>query len=786
MNLDRIGKYRIVERIGQGAMGEVFKAHDPLLNRFVAIKTISPTLASDPEFRQRFQREAQSAAQLNHPNIVTIYDFGNDEAGLTYMAMELVEGLDLRESIRRRALGPLLRRLDLMVQLCDGLGFAHARGVVHRDLKPANIHVQPSGQVKILDFGLARLASSEMTKTGTVMGTPHYMSPEQVRGQKADARSDVFSLGAVCYEMVAGTRPFDGRTVPEVLQAIVERDATPLRAKAPDTPQSVSAVIERALSRDPAARFADAAEMGRALAAAQKSLAGETIVGAAPGAEATVLQHPGDTMIGHATEGSTALDPRRRSSILRRSLSVTSRQDPTVAAELTHVQAAPSRLPLVAGAAVAVLVAAGIGGYMYVRSRAVATAPAASTAQEQSVLTEALLSGKVELARADLDNHAYDDAAAHAREALAIDPASAEAKEVLDKAVGLKAEVEKAVADAKTAVARGDTSTASEALGRLLALDRRHPAARELTRDLNRYSRRQAEEARGGERRRRGPRPRTRAPSDARLRPGEEADRRGRRPLRAGALRRGGRQVHRVARRFRRPEARGRRGAVRRSGPGGSGAGGGLAGRGGPGGRGPARADRDPHADRGALGHRHADRRADEPPDRDAAAGDAAARGGRGRRPGGARPRSAGSRRAPRDRRPRPRVRDAGRLAVPHRDGRALRRRREEAAGVVQGREVRPRGDRDRVGRGERRGSDRPRPAAGHDQRPDAAAEAARLPPRPRRRVVADRVDGPRQGLRRGARRGPGETGGGEAPPPGRERSSRAPRGPSRPSSRRG
>ena len=497
MNLDRIGKYRIVERIGQGAMGEVFKAHDPLLNRFVAIKTISPTLASDPEFRQRFQREAQSAAQLNHPNIVTIYDFGNDEAGLTYMAMELVEGLDLRESIRRRALGPLLRRLDLMVQLCDGLGFAHARGVVHRDLKPANIHVQPSGQVKILDFGLARLASSEMTKTGTVMGTPHYMSPEQVRGQKADARSDVFSLGAVCYEMVAGTRPFDGRTVPEVLQAIVERDAPPLRAKAPQTPQSVSAVIERALSRDPAARFADAAEMGHAFAAVQKSLAGETIVGAAPGAEATVLQHPGDTGIGHATEGSTALDPRRRSSILRRSLSVTSRQDPTVAAELTHVPAAPSRLPLVAGAAVAVLVAAGIGGYMYVRSRAAATAPAASTAQEQSVLTEALLSGKVELARADLDNKAYDDAVAHAREALVFDPTSAEAKDVLDRALAAKADVEKAVTDARAAVGRGDTAAASEALGRLLALDRRHPAARDLMRDLNRYSRRQAEEARG-------------------------------------------------------------------------------------------------------------------------------------------------------------------------------------------------------------------------------------------------------------------------------------------------
>jgi len=497
MNLDRIGKYRIVDRIGQGAMGEVFKAHDPHLNRYVAIKTISPTLAGDPEFRQRFQREAQSAAQLNHPNIVTIYDFGNDEAGLTYMAMELVEGTDLREAIKRRTLGSLLRRLDLMVQMCDGVGFAHARGVVHRDLKPANIHIQPSGQVKILDFGLARVASSEMTKTGTMMGTPHYMSPEQVRGQKADARSDVFSLGAVFYEMIALQRPFDGRSVSEVLQAIVEKDAAPLRSKAPDTPDSVAAVVARALARDPDSRFADAAEMGRAFAAAQRSLAGETMVSPGPANEATLLQPPSETIVRPGTEGATALDLRRRSSVLRRPLSGTVRPDPTYAPDPTQVRPAPSRLPLVAGAAVALLVVAGVGGWLWTRSRTPSVAPAATAAQEQSVLTEALLSGKVELARADLDNHAYDDAAAHAREALAIDPASAEAKEVLDRALAVKAEVEKAVSDARAAVSRGDTATASEALGRLLTLDRRHPAARDLTRDLNRYARRQAEEARG-------------------------------------------------------------------------------------------------------------------------------------------------------------------------------------------------------------------------------------------------------------------------------------------------
>ena len=224
MNLDRIGKYRVVGKIGKGAMGEVYKAQDPLLNRFVAIKTIAPALAAEPDFRRRFQREAQSAARLNHPNIVTVFDFG-EEDGLIYMAMELLEGRDLREP------HPLARqptsgdKLAIMEQLCDGLGFAHAKGVVHRDLKPGNIHVQPNGQVKILDFGLARLGDSDITRTGTVMGTPNYMSPEQIRGQKVDARSDVFSLGAVFYELLSHHRPFEADSAHDVRFQIVEQDA---------------------------------------------------------------------------------------------------------------------------------------------------------------------------------------------------------------------------------------------------------------------------------------------------------------------------------------------------------------------------------------------------------------------------------------------------------------------------------------------------------------------------------------------------------------------------------
>ena len=296
MNLDRIGKYRIVGKIGKGAMGEVYKAQDPLLNRFVAIKTIAPAFAAEPDFRRRFQREAQSAAQLNHPNIVTVFDFG-EEDGLIYMAMELLEGRDLRDLIRSRD-AHLGDKLAIMEQLCDGLGFAHAKGVVHRDLKPGNIHVQPNGQVKILDFGLARLGDSDITRTGTVMGTPNYMSPEQIKGQKVDARSDVFSLGAVFYELLCHHRPFEAGSDHDVRFQIVEQSPEPIRRWAPEVSPALVAVVERALAKDLARRFADASEMGRALATARDAIEGDTVAGPATrDADRTILQGGDATVV---------------------------------------------------------------------------------------------------------------------------------------------------------------------------------------------------------------------------------------------------------------------------------------------------------------------------------------------------------------------------------------------------------------------------------------------------------------------------------------------------------
>ncbi len=261
----RFGKYEVGAKIGQGAMGAVYRGRDPILARDVAIKTIAaPMGAVDLEIRERFLREAQSGARLNHPNIITVYDFG-EEQDLLYMVMELLDGEDLKTIIARRAPLPLATKLDLIGQICGGLAFAHANGVVHRDLKPANIHVTAAGQVKILDFGLARLSASDLTRTGIVMGTPNYMSPEQVRGDRSDARSDVFSLGCVLYELLSGRRAFDADSMHAVLFKVMQAEPDPLEKVAPDVPVALGRILEKTLRKDPAERFRDAGELLAAL-----------------------------------------------------------------------------------------------------------------------------------------------------------------------------------------------------------------------------------------------------------------------------------------------------------------------------------------------------------------------------------------------------------------------------------------------------------------------------------------------------------------------------------------
>jgi serine/threonine protein kinase len=279
--LDRIGKYNVGAKIGQGAMGEVFRAHDPILKRDVALKMISATLAPESDLRRRFEQEAQSAAALNHPNIVTVYDYGQEQ-GRIYMAMEMLEGIDLRAAINRNSLLLLDQKLAVMEQIADGLAYAHSRNIIHRDLKPGNIFLLPTGQAKILDFGLAKLGTSEITQSGVILGTPNYMSPEQVRSAPVDARSDVFSLGAVFYELLSNRKAFDADSMQGVLYHVLNDEPDPVRTWVPDLPPEVVAVVEKALAKEPEKRYKNGAELRDAVKAARRSLSASVLAQAAP------------------------------------------------------------------------------------------------------------------------------------------------------------------------------------------------------------------------------------------------------------------------------------------------------------------------------------------------------------------------------------------------------------------------------------------------------------------------------------------------------------------------
>jgi eukaryotic-like serine/threonine-protein kinase len=249
---DRIGRYQVIERIGRGAMGVVYRAHDAAMGRDVALKVLMTDLEDDPDIRTRFHREAEAAACLSHPNIITIFDVGEDSDRF-FIVMELLRGATLRDFLKQSDAAPIARKLDLMNQLCAGLASAHNASIYHRDIKPGNVFVRSDGILKILDFGVARLATSSMTAAGFIVGTPDYMSPEQARGAEIDGRSDIFSLGGVCYFMLTGRKPFPATDLPSLFRQIQSDDPAPLLET--EAPADVAALVIRALSKEPATRY---------------------------------------------------------------------------------------------------------------------------------------------------------------------------------------------------------------------------------------------------------------------------------------------------------------------------------------------------------------------------------------------------------------------------------------------------------------------------------------------------------------------------------------------------
>lgn len=264
----RIGKYVIDSVLGRGGMGEVYKAHDESLGRFVALKIMRGPSLDDEVARERFVREAQAAGGLRHPNIVTVYDLGEVD-GQLYIAMEYIKGDDLEHIIKSRRPLMLEDKLNIMIQVSEGVSYAHKNQIVHRDLKPSNIRIDDEGVVKIMDFGIAKMESSNMTASGTVMGTPYYMSPEQVRGMRVDARSDIFSLGAILYEVFTYQKAFPGEMA-SVFYKIIHEAPTPLSEHMDVQTGPLQLIVDLCLSKDKNARMQTASDLADMLRDAQR------------------------------------------------------------------------------------------------------------------------------------------------------------------------------------------------------------------------------------------------------------------------------------------------------------------------------------------------------------------------------------------------------------------------------------------------------------------------------------------------------------------------------------
>ena len=252
-------RYAVLSKIGAGGMADVYKGRDQMLNRYVAIKVLKKQYKEDENFVRKFRSEAQAAAGLIHPNIVNVYDVGEDR-GLNYMVMELVEGITLKEYIERKGRLSHKETISIAIQMCSGIGAAHASGIIHRDIKPQNIIISKDGKVKVTDFGIAKAITSNTVSTNA-MGSVHYTSPEQARGGFSDQRSDIYSIGITLFEMVTGQVPFDGETTVEVAMKHLQQEITPPSELVPDIPYSLEQIIKKCTEKSPDRRYQDIGDL---------------------------------------------------------------------------------------------------------------------------------------------------------------------------------------------------------------------------------------------------------------------------------------------------------------------------------------------------------------------------------------------------------------------------------------------------------------------------------------------------------------------------------------------
>jgi serine/threonine-protein kinase len=260
-------RYQLLDRLGSGGMADVFRARDLMLDRYVAIKLLREDYSRNVSFQERFRQEARAAANLSHPNIVTVHDFGVDENGLVYIIMEYIPGKDMKSILRQRGRFTVEEGIPLMIQACAGIGYAHRAGLVHCDVKPHNMLVSPDRRLKVTDFGIARALATILPgeKTDMVWGSPQYFSPEQAAGEAPSPASDVYSLGVVLYEMLTGTPPFTASTPDELARLHLHAQPIPISEYVPDVPAALEEIVMKVLSKEPAARYRTADQLGRVL-----------------------------------------------------------------------------------------------------------------------------------------------------------------------------------------------------------------------------------------------------------------------------------------------------------------------------------------------------------------------------------------------------------------------------------------------------------------------------------------------------------------------------------------
>lgn len=308
--MSALGRYEVLQQLGSGSMGIVYRGRDKGLGREVALKVMRTESQIFPEISERFSREASVCARLNHRNIVTIYDFGEAESS-SYIVMELLQGVDWKTVVREKSPLPLALKVDLMAQVCEGLAHAHQLSIVHRDVKPSNLFVHLRTQAKILDFGLVRLSTSVLTRTGKILGTPNYMAPEQITGKQCDARSDLFSAAVVFFEFLTGCHPFQAPFIPKRIATGVPDSICEIDQRLPIALQDA---LSRALSKDPAQRFQTGVEFASALRSALAGVDFEPVYGTAAqdspndsDSTATFIASPYDQ---NAAELGTKPDPK--------------------------------------------------------------------------------------------------------------------------------------------------------------------------------------------------------------------------------------------------------------------------------------------------------------------------------------------------------------------------------------------------------------------------------------------------------------------------------------------